>query len=52
MARVMKRKIKKKEVPKTETAKKKSQDETVISPEKTLDFGGLPSRDLKKNLGC
>lgn len=21
-------------------------------PEKTFDFGGLPQRDLKKNLGC
>jgi len=21
-------------------------------PEKSFDFGGLPQRDLKKNLGC
>jgi hypothetical protein len=22
------------------------------APEKQFDFGGLPARDLKKNLGC
>ena len=24
----------------------------AIEPEKKFDFGGLPDRDLKKNLGC
>ena len=29
-------------------------DEQVkaIDEDKTFDFGGLPNRDLKKNLGC
>jgi hypothetical protein len=31
-----------------ETASKSTETE----PENPFDFGGLPSRDLKKNLGC
>jgi hypothetical protein len=27
-------------------------EETVKEEEKPFDFGGLPQRDLKKNLGC
>lgn len=26
--------------------------ENLTSEEKLFDFGGLPDRDLKKNLGC
>jgi hypothetical protein len=26
--------------------------EPTDEPEKPFDFGGLPQRDLKKNLGC
>ena len=48
----MKKKIKKKEKPKTEASKKESEEETVIRHAKTPEFGGLPNRDLKKNLGC
>ena len=35
------------EDPKKSTAKKTEED-----PEKSFDFGGIPKRDLKKNLGC
>jgi hypothetical protein len=32
---------------------KKVKVESVVEPEeKPFDFGGLPNRDLKKNLGC
>jgi hypothetical protein len=36
-----------------EKAKVKKQD-SVFAPdeEKPFDFGGLPQRDIKKNLGC
>jgi hypothetical protein len=27
-------------------------EQTVKEEEKPFDFGGLPQRDLKKNLGC
>lgn len=27
-------------------------EEKITSAEKSFDFGGLPERDLKKNLGC
>ena len=42
---------------KTKTEKEKEppkpQEEAVRLPEeKSLDFGGLPERDLKKSLGC
>ena len=48
----MKKKSKKKEVKKSEEAKKKVSEEAVPSTEKPFDFGGLPDRNLKKNLGC
>lgn len=33
--------------------KKPEQVQTPLpEEEKTLDFGGLPQRDIKKNLGC
>jgi len=40
---------------KRETQEKKhgiAPDEIPKEPEKPFDFGGLPVRDLKKNLGC
>jgi hypothetical protein len=30
----------------------KKQSEMINEEEKPFDFGGMPSRDLKKNLGC
>lgn len=30
----------------------KEKDEPQQDDEKPFDFGGLPDRDLKKNLGC
>ena len=47
----MKKKSKKKEIKKPQEAKKTSFEEPASS-EKTFDFGGLPDRNLKKNLGC
>ncbi|NOT75100.1 MAG: hypothetical protein HOP08_09250 [Cyclobacteriaceae bacterium] len=47
----MKKKDKKKEVKKTKEAKKVLPDEDA-KESKQFDFGGLPARDLKKNLGC
>ena len=33
--------------------RKKSKDEqSHDQPNETFDFGGIPERDLKKNLGC
>lgn len=44
---------------KTSKKQKQAKEPEKISPpekqpekEKTFDFGGLPARDLKKNLGC
>ena len=49
-------KSKKKEEKKEENKKPKSdlkpKEETKPHEEKPFDFGGLPTRDLKKNLGC
>ena len=46
----MKKKPKKKEIkPKMKVVKETEQE---ISVEKPFDFGGLPDRNLKKNLGC
>ncbi len=28
------------------------QNDAPLTEEKPFDFGGLPNRDLKKNLGC
>jgi hypothetical protein len=33
-------------------AEAKKNSLTVAEEEKPFDFGGLPNRDLKKNLGC
>ena len=47
----MKKKVKKQ--PKDEkTTANTPVKEVVIEKEDQLDFGGLPNRDLKKNLGC
>lgn len=46
---------KKKSSKKDEQAPKttpKQEESTVKEGEKPFDFGGLPQRDLKKNLGC
>ena len=42
--KVVKEKVKKEEAPRPLAE--------VKEDEKPFDFGGLPSRDLKKNLGC
>ena len=44
----MKKSSPKKDKPKEKEVKPKPKDEN----EKPFDFGGLPQRDLKKNLGC
>ena len=46
---LMKKKPKKKEIKKTKEVKEKEQE---TGAEKPFDFGGLPDRNLKKNLGC
>jgi hypothetical protein len=39
--------------PQKETKESPQNKESMVSkPESLFDFGGLPSRDLKKNLGC
>jgi hypothetical protein len=48
-----KSKGKSKLVEQTTNPKPKTQKETLLTnDEKPFDFGGLPDRDLKKNLGC
>jgi hypothetical protein len=47
----MKKKSKKKDV-KSRELTSKPEDGVKQAVEKTFDFGGLPERDLKKNLGC
>jgi hypothetical protein len=45
----------KKKEPKKEgvkTPEKKQPPEQEAEKDKTFDFGGLPDRNLKKNLGC
>ena len=45
----------KKEKPKNLTQEKnhgRATDEIPVEPKRPFDFGGLPVRDLKKNLGC
>lgn len=43
----------KKKLPKKGKHKEKKPDPKIDQEEeKTFDFGGLPDRDLKKNLGC
>jgi hypothetical protein len=48
-----KRKISKKHAKPAEKNEKRAKpEEDQFAEEKPFDFGGLPSRDLKKNLGC
>jgi hypothetical protein len=45
----------KKKVSKKSKSKKEEQNDKakqIHKEEKSFDFGGLPDRDLKKNLGC
>jgi len=49
--RELKAKTTKKKEPKAEP-EKKIPEASAEEPEKPFDFGGLPQRDLKKNLGC
>jgi hypothetical protein len=44
----------KKSKEKIDKSKKTEKEEVKTTPseEKVFDFGGLPKRDLKKNLGC
>jgi hypothetical protein len=37
---------------KVEKLKTNQSENAAQDPEKLFDFGGLPNRDLKKNLGC
>jgi hypothetical protein len=46
----MKKKVSKKE--RTKTVEKKQPPEQEAEKDKAFDFGGLPDRNLKKNLGC
>jgi hypothetical protein len=47
-----KRKAKKVSPPPPQLSLKPGRPEDTAEPEKAFDFGGLPPRDLKKNLGC
>ena len=48
-----KKKAADKQAPKDKPAKSRNVDETAEDETtKTMDYGGLPDRDLKKNLGC
>jgi hypothetical protein len=49
MAKPLKKKPVKKPAPKPS---KSSQSGSTEEKENPFDFGGLPSRDFKKNLGC
>jgi hypothetical protein len=46
----VKKKVKKQSRPRQEEPKPAS--DGVTESEKQFDFGGLPKRDLKRNLGC
>jgi len=46
------KKSKKKAKPKDVVPDPKSEGAVKPEKEKPFDFGGLPDRDLKKNLGC
>ena len=43
---------KKKKLAKAKPKGKKTEEEKELPDEKPFDFGGLPNRDLKKNMGC
>lgn len=47
-----KKQLKPEEKASSQTEKAASDLEKDTSEEKPFDFGGLPQRDLKKNLGC
>ena len=48
-----KKKVQDKQAPKDKTAQSQKVDETQEDEKtKAMDFGGLPNRNLKKNLGC
>jgi hypothetical protein len=49
---VMKKEKSKKEKSKKKEGDKLSHQSQPPPEEKPFDFGGLPQRDLKKNLGC
>jgi hypothetical protein len=46
--------MKKKKSNKTKSKGKPNEPPKIVEqdPEKPFDFGGIPDRDLKKNLGC
>jgi hypothetical protein len=48
----MKKKSKKKEVQESKKLTKLTTEKSVDPADKPLDFGGLPERNIKKNLGC
>lgn len=48
----MKKQSKKKATKKTPEPKKQELNNSNPDIEKQFDFGGLPERNLKKNLGC
>ena len=48
---IVKKKSRKKEE-KIAKSKNNSSGVVALPPEKSFDFGGLPDRNLKKNLGC
>jgi hypothetical protein len=53
MARKVKSKSGKKTKPKPESPTgQKAQEHTKEENDNAMDFGGIPHRDLKKNLGC
>jgi hypothetical protein len=45
-------KKKKRETKIPSRVKIKESEDLPLTPEKPFDFGGLPDRNLKKNLGC
>lgn len=47
-----KKKVGKGEVPEKQAGSRQKTDHPVEDGEKKFDFGGLPERNLKKNLGC
>jgi hypothetical protein len=52
MAKVNKSQKEKEVIKKEKLVKVKASSNPPDKDEKPFDFGGLPSRDLKKNLGC
>jgi hypothetical protein len=48
----MKKKTKEKKASKKLVSEKPREIPQQVDDEKPFDFGGIPERDLKKNLGC